>query len=126
MTMSNNATGLPPSTDPLTPTERRALIRKVYEIEDLIREGNLLKPRLPYKAVQELKARRDSLLKTYFDRLPVFVMGRCPVCQKALEHSFDPWGVDGFWWQEKMTGPRSAPKGCEHFQVLTGALSLDG
>jgi hypothetical protein len=41
-----------------------------------------------------------------------------------LRAQFDPWGFDGFWWQERELGLASGPVGCEHFRVLKGAVSL--
>jgi len=126
MSNGNPGQGGAASNPPLSAGERKQLIARVHEIQDRLREGNLQKPRLPYAAVQQLKNAINELLKTYYNRLPVFVLGRCPYCQKPLQSAFDPWGIDGFWWQQKLTGLRPKPEGCEHFQVLTGALNLNG
>jgi hypothetical protein len=53
-------------------------------------------------------------------------MSRCPICDEALISQFDPWGFDGFWWQERKSGLAKDPAGCEHFRVLTGAVNLRG
>jgi hypothetical protein len=91
-----------------------------------MREGMKAKPRMPYAVRSQLGKQAGELLQQYFARLPRQVFGRCPVCRTALEQVFDPWGLDGFWWQESLSGDCPKPSACEHFRVLTGALHLNG
>jgi hypothetical protein len=72
----------------------------------------------------DVKAQRDARRLEYFKGLPEVAMSRCPYCDAPLTSQFDPWGLDGFWWQERELGAARSPKACGHFQLLTGALSL--
>jgi len=73
-----------------------------------------------------LKKEFRALGQAYFDGIPRPVLGRCPVCQAPFRHSFDPWGVDGFWWQEKEGTKTAEPEPCPHFGLLQGAVDLRG
>lgn len=71
-----------------------------------------------------LREEMDAFLQSYFDTLPRVVVGRCPFCDALIRHSFDPFGFDGYWWQEESTMTTVEPKPCIHFGVLQGAVSL--
>ena len=58
----------------------------------------------------------------YFARLPRIVMSVCPFCDKPLVRSFDPYGLDGLWWDEDAVA-RELPT-CPHFCVIRGALNF--
>jgi hypothetical protein len=60
----------------------------------------------------------------YFRRLPRIPMAACPFCAQPLHRSFDPFGVDGFWWRSD--AQPDEPAACPHFCVLLGALQLAG
>jgi hypothetical protein len=72
----------------------------------------------------EAKRLRDQARVAYFDALPLVPMSRCPLCGGILTGQFDPFGFDGFWWQERELGLAREPEGCQHFRVLTGAVAL--
>jgi hypothetical protein len=74
----------------------------------------------------DAKRQRDTARRAYFDGLPVVVISRCPYCGTAVTSPFDPWGLDGFWWQERELGAAGSPSACPHFRLLSGALSLRG
>lgn len=65
-----------------------------------------------------------ATLAEYYDRLPRVVMSACPFCDKAYEHTFDPYGIDGFWWRKDRLCKVDEPTTCPHFQFLVGALTL--
>ena len=58
----------------------------------------------------------------YFARLPRVVMSVCPFCDRPLVRSFDPYGLDGLWWDEDAVA-RELPT-CPHFCVIRGALNF--
>ncbi|MEZ6235173.1 MAG: hypothetical protein R3B68_13375 [Phycisphaerales bacterium] len=66
----------------------------------------------------------DTALAQYFDRLPVVAMSTCPFTGKPLMRSFDPFGLDGPWWQPG--AQRFAPTPSFTFCVLRGAVHLQG
>ncbi len=66
----------------------------------------------------------DAALAAYFDRLPVVTMSTCPFTGKPLMRSFDPFGLDGPWWQPGAR--RFAPPAPFTFCVLRGAVHLQG
>lgn len=72
------------------------------------------------------RATRDSkaALNEYFERLPVVAMSACPFTGKPLLRSFDPFGVDGPWWQPGAARP--APPPPYTFCVLRGAVHFQG
>ena len=111
---------------PLTKPARDLLLAGVNEIQAKLRDGAREIPPLSYTVRSQLSKQVGELLGQYFAQLPRFAFGRCPVCSVLMEQVFDPWGLDGFWWQEKLSGKCPKPSACEHFRVLTGALGLNG
>ncbi|MBD3299262.1 MAG: hypothetical protein GF341_11440 [candidate division Zixibacteria bacterium] len=111
---------------PLTKDERDALLEEFNAIQDAIQEGVKKKPRMSDDERDALRDKRDKLRQEYFDRLPRILVSRCPVCKTELMRAFDPWGLDGLWWQEEEFTEFEEPPACEHFAVLTGALNLNG
>lgn len=71
-------------------------------------------------AVADLKATGQE----YQRRLPRLAMACCPLCEKPLFHSFDPFGLDGLWWRSDASPEEPTP--CPHFCVLLGAVDLAG
>jgi hypothetical protein len=123
---TNEASGSGAPTSPMTKEFRDLLLKRVHEIDAKISEGMKKKPQMSYAERSPLGKKIDELLIQYFAQLPRYVFGRCPVCNLLLEQVFDPWGLDGFWWQEDSSGHCPKPSACEHFRVLTGALNLNG
>jgi hypothetical protein len=111
---------------PLTKRARDQLLAGISEIQAKFREVARTKPQ-PLATIRSgLSKQKAELLLQYFVQLPRHAFGRCPVCNVLLEQAFDPWGLDGFWWQEQLSGSCPKPSACEHFRVLTGALNLNG
>jgi len=101
------------------------LLAGVNEIQAKFREVARAAPPDSFKVRSQLNKQQNELLQQYYAQLPRYVFGRCPFCNILLEQIFDPWGLDGFWWQETLTGRCPKPSACEHFRVLTGALNLN-
>ena len=110
----------------LSETERGQMIAAVEAILAEIAAGSRQRPRMTYDTRAGLTRRRQEIQRQYFARLPRVVMSRCPVCESALVRAFDPWGFDGFWWQESLRLDFAEPPACEHFRILTGAVNLRG
>lgn len=53
-------------------------------------------------------------------------LSRCPFSGKPLVRAFDPWGIDGFWWQRDKIRNADEPPPPRHFLLLQGAVSLNG
>lgn len=68
----------------------------------------------------------EKLPEYYFTRLPLYHLSKCPFCGTVLQHSFDPWGVNGLWWQhDENSVIYKKHKACEHFRLLKGAVNLN-
>jgi len=62
--------------------------------------------------------------EAYFKRLPRLTMSCCPFDGKPLVRTFDPYGMDGLWWNPDAK-PEELPC-CPHFCVLRGAVHFAG
>jgi hypothetical protein len=61
--------------------------------------------------------------RVYEASLPTAIMARCPFSGELFEHSFDRFGLDGFWWNhDAPLRPYSEP--LPTYFALTGAVSL--
>lgn len=82
-------------------------------------EAELMEP-----AFQRQADRVASLWRQYRDSLPVLPMSRCPFTGQLWRHSFDPYGLDGFWWNyDKPLRPYQEPYGGRYL-CFTGAVKL--
>jgi hypothetical protein len=80
---------------------------------------------LPEDERLRIKAERRAILAKYFAGLPRLEISRCPFTGEVLQRAFDPWGVDGFWWQEGIPAiEHEEPAAPASFLVLSGALNL--
>lgn len=68
----------------------------------------------------------EALLREYAERLPYVSISRCPICGTVLEYVVDVMGLDGPWWESLDTVEYPEPQGCEHFNVLLGAVDFHG
>jgi hypothetical protein len=75
-----------------------------------------------YRQARAAYAEVVAVEDEYFRRLPRVVMAVCPFCTQALHRSFDPFGLDGFWWRSDAQPDEPAP--CLHFCALLGAVDL--
>jgi hypothetical protein len=75
-----------------------------------------------YRQAREAYAEMVAIEEEYFRRIPRLPMGACPHCGKPLYRSFDPFGLDGFWWRSDAQPEEPTP--CPHFCVLLGAVNL--
>lgn len=101
-----------------TAAERRALLDEFFAVGERI-------DAVPSGVEPEPKdlARYAELRRTYRERLPVLALSRCPFTKTPYEHSIDPFGIDGLWWDH-----RSPNRPLELLQgtvlAFTGALDV--
>jgi hypothetical protein len=110
---------------PLTLARRNALLAEHAAMTAALIEG-VQADALSFEERQALVSRCEGLLAEYHGGLPRPVLSRCPFCAAPLHHSVDPWGFDGFWWQEEMAPGTREPDPCPHFGVLQGSVRLVG
>lgn len=78
-------------------------------------------------AHERLRLEGDRLHRAYWDGVPRLPLSACPRCGQILHKAFDPWGIEGWFWQEKMgEDDLVEPPSCPHFAVLLGAVNLNG
>ena len=111
--------------DPIAKDERDTVIARHEELwAEYLRAMD--EEALPYEEEVAIQDELEELLGAYFDRLPRMPLSRCPICGDLFRHSFDPWGADGYWWQEGASKRTHEPDPCPHFGVLQGAVHLNG
>lgn len=68
-------------------------------------------------------ARYAELRRTYREQLPVLALSRCPFTKAVYEHSLDPFGIDGPWWDYRASNrPLEMMQGT--VLAFTGALTM--
>ena len=72
------------------------------------------------RSLADMKEAHEECLR----RLPRLALACCPLCEKALFRSFDPFGLDGLWWRSDASPDEPTP--CPHFCILQGAVDLAG
>lgn len=75
-----------------------------------------------YRQARQAYAEMVAIEEEYFRRIPRLPMAPCPICARPLYHSFDPFGLEGFWWRSDAQPDEPTP--CPHFCVLLGAVDL--
>lgn len=115
-------------TEPFTRTEREILLAE-YDL--LIRKVRYLtygeKAGGPgvQAEIEGYEKRRKEIWNEYLAKLPRIPLSRCPFTGQVLVYSFDPYGIDGLWWNyESATRPafEDLPP---TFCALTGALKIE-
>ena len=79
-----------------------------------------------YEALEGIRQELRRSKEAYFDVLPRVPLSRCPHTNELLVRAFDPVGVDGLWWQEGQLIEFDEPAPPPTFQVLLGALNMNG
>jgi hypothetical protein len=101
----------------MTKDERNKIISKFIstgnDYEKLMDRGD-------YDEARKLRLKRRQLQTRYYDGLPRVTMSVCPFCDALLIRKFDPYGLDGMWWDRY--GIPNEPSPCSHFCVLRGAV----
>lgn len=72
-----------------------------------------------------IRSERSALAAAIRHELPYVRMSRCPFCGFVAEEQFDPYGIDGYWWQQAVAiRCYGSPPRCPHYFCFTGALAL--
>jgi hypothetical protein len=109
----------------MTRSERDELLRQLAALEaQLYPDDESQEP--TDRAALRLQDEVDRILGEYADRLPRIVMGASPFTGEPLLRSFDPFGLDGPWWWKDRPFKIDEPDAPPGFQVLLGALALNG
>lgn len=109
----------------MTKEERNRIIQDYESVYNRWLKANKdgsLKP----DELDELKREFRRLKSEYFAGLPRQAVSRCPHTAAPLVRVFDPWSVDGYWWQEGELAAYDEPVAGPTFAVLTGAVNLNG
>jgi hypothetical protein len=77
-----------------------------------------------YRRARASVAEMATIEAEYFRGLPRPALSCCPLCEKPLHRSFDPFGLDGLWWRSDVQPDEPQP--CLHFCLLLGAVDLAG
>jgi hypothetical protein len=91
---------------------------------DLERQRKAAQKRKDRPAAVAADTQMDQLERQYYASLPVVNLTCCPFDHLPLRRTFDPHGVNGFWW--KVGRSTSEPPACEHYCLLRGAVSYQG
>lgn len=105
-------------------SDRQALLEKLRSIEHELRPPKRLSHDI--ESIRTLMSNLDLLFAEFAERVPRVPIGRCPICDHVLEFPIDLEGLDSPWWWDLFPQPFTAPKACEHFQLLLGAVDLQG
>jgi hypothetical protein len=108
----------------LTKQDRDALIQRYWRLND--ENTRAYRAGLSLAGRETILNAADAVQEEYFSRLPRLTLSRCPYTGIELVLAFDPWGTDGLWWQEKQLSECDEPDPPPTFQVLRGAVYLNG
>jgi hypothetical protein len=108
--------------EPFPKEERDALVRRARDLWARMYPPGDEEPSPPDFA--RFRERYYQALAEYADRLPRRVLGVCPFTGEPLLRSFDPFGLDGFWWHVDCVIAPEEPRAPAAFRVLLGALTL--
>jgi hypothetical protein len=115
---------------PFTEEERRRLLdayfRDQERAEELDYELATMVGKAPETLSQELDALRQRLSDArdqYRLNVPVLPLSRCPITGQVAYHSIDPYGLDGFWWDNQVP-IRPVEALPSTFIMVLGALRL--
>ncbi len=113
---------------PFTEIERRILIGEY----DLLGEKiQYLKskagddPGTVNTEIRGYEQRRTELWNEYLKKLPRVPLSRCPFTGQVVHHSFDPFGIDGLWWNYESSARPMIEDVPSTFCAITGALKLE-
>lgn len=111
---------------PLTQQERDALLARAAALEGELYppEGGPPEPSGPARV--RLLDTYYQVLHEYGDRLPRIPFSRCPITQKPLMRSIDPYGLGGPWWHKSRIVEIEEPAPPQTFQAVLGGLALLG
>jgi hypothetical protein len=97
---------------PFRPERRRALLDEAFRLMPLAQED------------ADAAGRLAAVSRSYEEELPRLDFARCPFTGWVQRHSFDPYGLDGLWWNYYAPArpPRERMPTC---QAITGAVRIE-
>ncbi len=109
----------------------RALLRRYEEARSTLAE---LSYENPDEAEEKnaLKAEVAAMKATYWARLPVYLLARCPICGGAVREAVDTFSLNGLGWRNRQPdgfGWRSGrhyEAECAHVQIVAYGVNLNG
>jgi len=110
-------------------SQRDSLVRRILDVRERLEDAAWLKNAGDEAAATAaglyatLHTQLSELHQEYADNLPRLAMSRCPFTGKVFEHSIDPWGLDGPWWDSQWP-IRPWDETPESLVVLSGAMRL--
>ncbi len=113
-----------------TAETRNALLEEYYNLLEEERnldyeislQGDDPDPEMEIK-VQDMRDKLEELREQYRVKTPILPLSRCPHTGRLLYHSFDPYDLDGLWWNYE-SSIRPADRAPSRFLSLTGAMKL--
>jgi hypothetical protein len=97
---------------PFRPERRRALLDEAFRLMPLALEDEAAGSRL------------TALCREYEDGLPRLEFARCPFTGWVQKHTFDPYGLDGLWWNLRAPA-RPLRERIPTCQAITGAVRIE-
>lgn len=92
------------------PSQRRAILDRYFWL--LSQEGS-----------EAVWNQRAELARAYREGLPRLTLSRCPYTQFEFTRTFDPYGLDGLWWDAQAPA-RPRAEGLYTCRAFTGALTV--
>lgn len=115
---------------PFTERQRHAFVRRYLDAYEEYRRLTLHARGPATGTNAETEARIDGLRErigtlwdAYSDRVPLVALSRCPFSHDVAYHSFDPWGLDGPWWDAESPA-RPIERQLPSYFALSGAVRL--
>ena len=105
---------------PFSKKERDDVLQQYNEAQD---HYNSLMDLEKYDESNIPKIEAKRLSDLYFELLPKVIMSCCPFDDEPLIRTFDPFGLDGLWWD--VDAFPEEPNPCEHFCVVRGAVNFN-
>ncbi len=113
-----------------TADQRRRLLSEYFSLEQGLVDLEWLQNRGGEPGDERLvrheriyTARVSELWDEYIAGLPVLPLSRCPITGEAVDHSFDPFGLDGLWWRY-LGAARPPERLPATWFAFTGAMAL--
>lgn len=113
--------------EPFTKTGRDIILREYDILGEKARYLEYQKqddPEAASREIDECERRRGALWDEYLDKLPRIPLSRCPFTGQVVNHSFDPYGIDGLWWNYESPARPMFEDLPQTFCAITGALKI--
>lgn len=96
---------------PFRATQRRRVLERYFALLGRVDEG------------EDAAAELAEAAREYEEGLPRVELSRCPYTKFVVRHTFDPYGLDGLWWNFEAPA-RPLQERLYTCQSVTGAVAL--